>query len=91
MQSKAIHQLIILYHFESIPHRHKFHKVNTFLHHLLKTTRQSLITMQFSTIAWIVTALIAGQTLATPAKKAGTYILGLCMFASVPHVSADRP
>lgn len=39
--------------------------------------RQSFIRMQFSTIAWIVTALMAGQTLATPAKKAGTSILGL--------------
>lgn len=37
-----------------------------------ETIFSKFIRMQFSTIAWIVTALMAGQTLATPAKKAGT-------------------
>ncbi|KAI7773569.1 hypothetical protein LA080_010376 [Diaporthe eres] len=43
--------------------------------------------MQFSTIAWVVTVLIAGQTLATPAKKAATD--GQACTGSVSNLQRD--
>lgn len=71
VQLNVIHQLIILYQLELIRFSLSVsHKVQTLL--WTPTTQQSFIRMHFSTIAWIVTALVAGQTLATPAKKAGT-------------------
>lgn len=53
-----------------------------------ETIFPKFIRMQFSTIAWIVTALMAGQTLATPAKKAGKSILGLLPPSFDLHVYA---
>lgn len=71
MQPRVIHQPIILYHLKLNRLTYTSRAANV---PSSPFQRQSFIRMQFSTIAWIVTALMAGQTLATPAKKAGTSI-----------------